>query len=275
MGTPNTHCDGVVERRREDLAVPSPASSSPPSPSRLSRKSKSPLAASVALVSTTVSSRSNRSSRSSGARSSGTAESCTFWLLAPRARSSAPSAVRRGAGRSVRLRPSEMASSRRNAPRSSWSSWPRRSVSSAWASRSAIVSTASRSARNAVSVASSSNARPSSQIAIDREVVAQAKLTRRAPRRAARTAGRTSRRSPVGRRPAPGTGARRRSSSARPAQQVACGPQARGSSVGARPRPLRSKRASSRRTMRLVTCTPRWLAATSSRWCASSSTSRL
>ena len=51
-------------------------------------------------------------------------------------------------------------------------------------------------------------------------------------------------------------------------------PASSAASVGARPRPLRSNRPSSRRTARLDTCTPRWLAATSSRWCASSRTRR-
>ena len=130
--------------------APSPASSSPPRPSRALQKVE--LAARGqrgAGEHDRVAGGRTAARAAAGARSSGTAESCTFWPRAVRSIQRTvggpPAAGPQRPVEPVRdgvqppEHPAQLAEQLR----------PRRSVSSAWASRSAIVSTASRSARNA------------------------------------------------------------------------------------------------------------------------------
>ena len=276
VGIPKTHCAAKSNGEGSTARVVTRDGGSD-RPSRSSRNVNSPPAASVALVNTTVSTRSNSASFRTGARSSGTADSVRLGVRRPRRsihRTAGPAGGRKPTGCSVPFRPSAAASSLRTTPRSSPTSRVRISAGSSMDRRSAIVSTPSRNLPNATSRFSSATSSPSRQTlswaneSVSRRTGAllcspSSRLASRpnsssAQRRAATRASNTLRVSKS--RLADAIKSSRVPSSA--------------ASAGRRPRPLRSSLPSSRCTPSMLTWVPRCCAATSSRWCASSSTSR-
>ncbi len=241
-------------------------------PSRPVRKSKLPPTASVALVTTMVSTRPNSTCFSSGASSSGIA--ATARCAPPRRSSQRTIGGAPAGGLRAVATASRAPSSRPAMPRSSASSWARRSDGgSSRATRSTIETMASRSRPKVKERLVSASPRPalhaaaSTNASVSRTTFsgwpARCASSRRkicsAARRASASAG-------------PSCSRTRASASSRTRSSASTASAAR--SAGTTPRFCRSSRERSRSTPRDVACLPRCSAAVSSRWCPSSSTRR-
>ncbi len=216
-------------------------------------------------MSTTVSIRSNRCSFKTGAKSSGTAASDTFGTLRPRRSSQRTAAGTPAGGRSAAVSPVATMSSRRTTPRSSLSSWARRSDGSSSDRRSVIVSTPSRSCANASSRLSRATSRPWAQTS-SRAKSSVSRSTGMEP--GSPSSRRTSRVNSVSapRRAAPSASNKLRCTRSRLAAESRSSRLASTvRSVGSSPRPFFSSRDSSRSTPSRLTWAPRCMAATSSR----------